>query len=224
MRSSPATKSRATVAALALTLLAACGDKPAPAASTPAASTPVASTAATPIADSKAADSKAADSKAAAPSGASLIDTVAAKAAGFSVGPMMASRTVYVFFDPQCPHCGRLWEAARPLADKLRMVWIPVAILNANSAPQGAALLAATDAVATMNQHEAGIAAGKTGLVPPAQPAPELLAKVKANTELWKASGAGSVPFMLYRNPASDQVASFAGAAETPALRQMFGL
>ena len=70
------------------------------------------------------------------------------KAAGFTVGPMMAAKTVYVFFDPQCPHCGRLWEASKPIADKLRMVWIPVAILNQNSAPQGTALLAASDAVA----------------------------------------------------------------------------
>ncbi len=214
MRSTPASTTRTTVAALALILLGACGDKPAPAASTPPAATPAASTAAT----------SAPDAKAATPSGASLIDTVAAKAAGFSIGPMMASRTVYVFFDPQCPHCGRLWEAAKPLSEKLRMVWIPVAILNQNSAPQGTALLAATDAAATMNQHEAALAAGKTGLVPPAQPAADLLAKVKANTELWKSAGAESVPFMLYRNPANDQVASFSGAVETPALRQMFGL
>ena len=61
------------------------------------------------------------------------------KAAGFTVGPMMVAKTVYVFFDPQCPHCGRLWEASKPIADKLRMVWIPVAILNQNSAPQGTA-------------------------------------------------------------------------------------
>ena len=209
MRNRPSSAARTSLAALALALLAACGDKPAPAASAPAASA-----AATPSPDAKAT----------APSGTSLLDTVAAKAAGFSVGPMMASRTVYVFFDPQCPHCGRLWEASRPLADKLRMVWIPVAILNQNSAPQGTALLGASDAVATMNHHEAGISAGKTGLVPPAQPAPDLLAKVKANTELWKSVGAESVPFMLYRNPANDRIASFAGAADTPTLRQMFGL
>ena len=214
MRIAPDSTPRIAVAALALALLAACGDKPAPAASAPAASTPAASAAATPSPEAKAT----------APSGTSLLDTVAAKAAGFSVGPMMASRTVYVFFDPQCPHCGRLWEASKPVNDKLRMVWIPVAILNQNSAPQGTALLGATDAVATMNQHEAGIAAGKTGLVPPAQPAPDLLAKVKANTELWKSAGAESVPFMLYRNPANDQIVSFAGAVDTPALRQMFGL
>lgn len=198
----------AVLAALAGLTLAACEQKPA----------------VSPSASASASAPSAPDAKAAAPAGSSILDTVAAQASGFSVGPMMASRTVYVFFDPQCPHCGRLWEASKPVVDKLRMMWIPVGILNPNSAPQGAALLAASDAVATMNRHEAEIAAGRSGLVPPAKPAPELLDKVKANTQLWKTVGAESVPFMLYRNPASGQIANFAGAADTATLKQMFGL
>ena len=55
-------------------------------------------------------------------------------------------------------------------------------------------------------------------------PMPELLAKVKANTELWKSVGAESVPFLPCRNPANDQIATFSGAVDTPALRQMHGL
>lgn len=204
----PASRTLLLTVAAAIAL-AACDKPSAPAASSPAASTAAAMPTAAPAAPAAA---------------ASILDTVAAQGAGFTVGPMMAARTVYVFFDPQCPHCGRLWQESRPLLDKLRMVWMPVGILNQNSAPQGAAILAATDAVATMNQHEAQIAAGKTGLVPPAKLAPELLDKVKANTALWKTVGAESVPFMVYRNPANDQVATFAGAADTAALRQMFGL
>ena len=33
---------------------------------------------------------------------------LAAGASGFTVGPMMAANTVYVFFDPTCPHCAAL--------------------------------------------------------------------------------------------------------------------
>ena len=51
---------------------------------------------------------------AAAPSGNAY--EAASKGTGFTVGNMMAVRQIYVFFDPQCPHCGHLWEAAKPLA------------------------------------------------------------------------------------------------------------
>ena len=56
---------------------------------------------------------------------------------------MMAVRHIYVFFDPQCPHCGHLWEAAKPLANQVKMTWIPVGFIGAKSTPQGAALLVA---------------------------------------------------------------------------------
>src|SRR5207253_7755305 len=33
----------------------------------------------------------------------------ASKGSGFTTGPVMAANTVYVFFDPTCPHCAALW-------------------------------------------------------------------------------------------------------------------
>lgn len=36
-------------------------------------------------------------------------EAVAAQGKGFTVGAMMSANTVYVMFDPQCPHCGHLW-------------------------------------------------------------------------------------------------------------------
>ena len=68
---------------------------------------------------------------------------VAAKTKGFTVGAMMSANTVYVLFDPQCPHCGHLWNASKPLLAKAKFVWAPVAIINGNSAPQCAALMSA---------------------------------------------------------------------------------
>ena len=35
------------------------------------------------------------------------VEIVAAEGKGFTVGAMMAANPVYVFFDPQCPHCAR---------------------------------------------------------------------------------------------------------------------
>src|SRR5690606_34012271 len=40
------------------------------------------------------------------------IEAITAEAKGFNVGSMMSTRTAYVFFDPQCPHCAALWKAA----------------------------------------------------------------------------------------------------------------
>ena len=54
------------------------------------------------------------DAKAAATVPVSLA-AIEAEARGFTVGSPMSARTVYVFFDPQCPHCAALWEAAKPL-------------------------------------------------------------------------------------------------------------
>ena len=67
----------------------------------------------------------------------------ASRGTGFTVGQPMAARSVLVFFDPQCPHCATLWLASKPLHDRIRMVWMPVAFIRPISGPQGALLLAA---------------------------------------------------------------------------------
>lgn len=153
-----------------------------------------------------------------------IFDTVAAKASGFTVGNMMSTRVVYVMFDPQCPHCGKLWESAKPLLGQIRMVWAPVRFAGEISGRQGAVLLASKDPVTEMDAHERSLEAKRGGLVPPAEIAPELLAKVKTNTELMPAIGAESVPFLLYKNPATGQSASFEGAMETADLKKLLGL
>jgi hypothetical protein len=84
------------------------------------------------------------------------LQVLAAEGKGFAVGALMAANTVYVLFDPQCPHCAHLWEASQPLLKQARFVWLPVSILNAKSLPQGAAILGASDPAAAMAAHETG--------------------------------------------------------------------
>ncbi|MFN0159721.1 MAG: thioredoxin fold domain-containing protein [Burkholderiales bacterium] len=195
--------------------LAACKESPPPAA--PAA--PKAPAAAPASGSSSPAP---AASGAAAPAGGLLEQ--AAKGSGFTVGSMMAAKTIYVFFDPQCPHCGHLWEAALPLANQLRMVWIPVAFIGTKSASQGAALLAAQDPAAAMTAHEKSLLAKQGGLIPPDNLPAELASKVKANTELWKQLGGESVPFTVFKKPGSEEVGKFAGALDTENLKRLLGL
>jgi thiol:disulfide interchange protein DsbG len=149
----------------------------------------------------------------------------AAKAgSGFAVGTAAAADAVLVFFDPQCPHCAELWKASLPLLSRIRMVWMPVAFIRNTSAPQGALLLAAADPLATMNQHEALLAAGQGGLAVPAAVRADLIEQVRANTALFGSLGADSVPFILYRNRRTGTYGQHAGALPTAELEKALGL
>ena len=54
-----------------------------------------------------------------------------------------APRTVYVFTDPNCPYCNKLWADARPWVDagKLQLRHVMVGILTPTSVGKAAALL-----------------------------------------------------------------------------------
>jgi thiol:disulfide interchange protein DsbG len=147
----------------------------------------------------------------------------ASRGTGFVVGQAMAARTLLVFFDPQCPHCAALWNATKPLRDRVRMVWMPVAFIAPSSGPQGAMLLAAENGTALMDQHESLLAAGRGGLT--AMGADEaLMAKVKANTALWRSLDATSVPHLVYRAGASGPYGVQPGGLPTDELAKVLGL
>ena len=155
---------------------------------------------------------------------AAVHDTVAARANGFSVGNVMATRVVYVLFDSQCPHCGRLWQEAKPLLGQIKMVWVPVRLMGDLSTRQGAAILAAKDPAAEMDANERSLDAKRGGIVPPRDLPPDALAKVAANTKLMHEFGVASVPFVVYKHPVSGEQLSFEGALTTEDLKKTFGL
>src|SRR5688572_10815160 len=116
---------------------------------------------------------------------------------GFMAGSVVSANQVFVFFDPQCPHCAALWTSSQPLLRKLRLSWMPVGFLRREWTPQGAVLLAAKDPVATMTEHEALLTSRKGGLPVPDKIDEAQIAKVKANTALLEKLGADSVPFIV---------------------------
>lgn len=143
---------------------------------------------------------------------------------GFTVGPVMAAQTAYVFFDTSCPHCAHLWQAAQPLARRLKWVWLPVGLLRPQSLTQGAAILGAADPAAAMAENEKRLLARQGGLAVDTPPAEALLAQVKANTALFDRLGGESVPLMLYRHARSGNYGSHVGAASTEELAALLGL
>jgi thiol:disulfide interchange protein DsbG len=155
---------------------------------------------------------------------AQAYDAVAAQGKGFTVGALMSANPVYVLFDPQCPHCGHLWNASLPLQGKVKFVWLPVAILGPKSAPQGAALMQAANPVEAMTAHETSVLAGQGGMSASASVPDEVLASIKANTQLLDNLGADSVPFIVARHARSGQSVTKAGALDTQALTEFLGL
>ncbi|MEK8030373.1 thioredoxin fold domain-containing protein [Ideonella sp. DXS29W] len=143
---------------------------------------------------------------------------LAATGSGFSTGPTMSARTVYVFFDTSCPHCAHLWQAAQSLGNQLKIVWIPVGFLRPQSMPQGATILAASDPVAMMNENEASVANHGRGISVPATVDDEALMKVRANTSLFKQFQSDSVPLIVFRNAKTGEVGQHAGAVSGPEL------
>lgn len=151
------------------------------------------------------------------------VAAIAAEAKGFSVGSAMSARTVYVFFDAQCPHCTALWEAARPLKSQARFVWIPVGMLNASSTAQGATLLAAKDPVAAMDQHEASMTA-KGGGISAASDIEAQKADVAKNTELLTRFGFASIPTIVGNHAETGALVTQEGSMPTAALAGLLGL
>lgn len=151
------------------------------------------------------------------------VAAIAAEAKGFSVGPAMSARTVYVFFDPQCPHCATLWQAAKPLKNQARFIWIPVGLINATSTAQGAALLAAADPVATMDQHETSLLARQGGISAMGDLDAQK-AVVAANTQLMTRFGFASVPTIVGTHAQTGALVTQEGAVPTAELARLLGL
>jgi len=151
-------------------------------------------------------------------------DALADMGKGFAAGTPMSRQVVYVLFDPQCAHCGHLWNASQPLLARTRFVWLPVAILNAKSLPQGAALLGAADPVAAMNEHEQLLLAGQGGISAASAMPDDIKAAITLNSELLQRLGAEAVPFIVTRHAGTGEAVSHAGSLSTEALASLIGL
>ncbi len=152
------------------------------------------------------------------------VEIAASEGKGFSVGSMMSKTVVYVFFDPQCPHCGHLWNASVPLQKKARFVWMPVGLINPTSSAQGATLLSAADPAQAMAEHEKSLLARNGGIGSGSNVTEEAKQAVIANTKLFNNFGLESVPFTIVTNAKTNQLATRGGAMETPALADLIGV
>jgi thiol:disulfide interchange protein DsbG len=151
------------------------------------------------------------------------IEAIEQKAKGFNVGSTMATRVIYVFFDPQCPHCAALWENVKPLKSQARFVWIPVGLIGEKSVAQGAAILGAQDPVTKMEENESSVRGQQGGIsaigVEDAQKD-----VVKANTALFTSFGFSGVPTIVGKHAQTGGVVTIDGAVPAITLAQKLGL
>ena len=71
-------------------------------------------------------------------------------------GSDTAKSTVYVFTDPNCPFCKRLWKDAQPWVEsgKVQLRHIPVGVLGQSSRKKAAYILAAKDKTQALMDNE----------------------------------------------------------------------
>ncbi|HMA09405.1 MAG TPA: thioredoxin fold domain-containing protein, partial [Ramlibacter sp.] len=151
------------------------------------------------------------------------VAAIQAEAKGFTVGAPMAARTVYVFFDPQCPHCAALWQSAKPLKSQAKFIWIPVGLIGKTSIAQGATILAAKDPIAAMEENEGSILNKQGGIsasgdIDPQKPA------VEKNTALLNRFGFAAVPTIVALNAQTGALVTNEGSLPTAELARLLGL
>ena len=149
------------------------------------------------------------------------LEAVKASGAGFVSGQQMSTRQVFVFFDPQCPHCAMLWHETKAMPN-VRFTWLPVALMNKNSLEQGAAILAATDPRVAMDAHAEAFRLGKP-LTATEAASPQFKAAVTKNTRLLTSFGANGVPFIVAKHAVTGDVFTRAGGMTAVALTQALG-
>ena len=127
-----------------------------------------------------------------------------------------APRTVYVFTDPNCPYCNKLWSDARPWVDsgKLQLRHVMVGILTPTSVGKAAALLGDKNPAAALDLHErANVASiakalasgrpkplGDDSLKPLAVVPAALAAQLDANAALMASYGLRATPALVWKD------------------------
>lgn len=127
-----------------------------------------------------------------------------------------APRTVYVFTDPNCPYCNKLWADARPWIDsgRVQLRHVMVGILTPSSAGKAAALLGDKNPAAALDAHERGHVASNAKTLASGRPKPlgddnlEPLATVPAaiadklniNAALMSSLGLRATPALVWKD------------------------
>jgi len=114
-----------------------------------------------------------------------------------------STHIIYIFFDPNCPYCHKLYRALRPWVEhnKVQLRWLPTGLLMTTSLGKAAAMLEAKDPLAAFRQNEAGFTQGSGFGQISEEPLPRkaTIRKLQANADLLGRTGSEAVPTMVFR-------------------------
>lgn len=145
-------------------------------------------------------------------------------------GSAKAPRVVYVFTDPNCPYCNKLWADARPWVDagKVQLRHILVGVIRPDSAGKAAAVLASKDPAATLAAHSK--LHGGSGRIQPVdsrglQPLKDIPSTIRtqlaSNQHAMVQLGLSATPALVWKDAQGD-VHTLTGAPEGR-LTEVFG-
>jgi len=108
---------------------------------------------------------------------------------------------IYIFFDPNCPYCHKLFEETRSYVKqgKVTLRWIPVGVLTTTSKGKAAAMLQAKDRLKAFYHNENHYSRNGGGALEEGLAGPKVEKELKANERLLGRTGFGAVPTLLYR-------------------------
>lgn len=136
-----------------------------------------------------------------------------------------SKHVLYVFFDPNCPYCSRVYHGLRDRVEigDVELRWIPIAILMTTSLGKAAAILESKNPTEALHTNELNFSVetgsfGGIGEEP--APLPETEARLARNLALIRRSGVDSVPSLLFRTK-DGQAKFIVGAPPAPKLQSI---
>jgi hypothetical protein len=131
-----------------------------------------------------------------------LYDQFFIDAKGFDMAlPTNPALSVFVVFDPQCPDCIHFWKIANFFSNKVRFIWLPVAVLNSRSELQGALILSASNPAEMMARQVIQFETSSRGLVTDGLQVPSSARDdVWHNSRIFRRAGGKNVPFALFQD------------------------
>jgi hypothetical protein len=131
----------------------------------------------------------------------------------FLQGQPNAPKTIYVFFEPNCPFCHELYEGLKSYVQsgELSIHWSAVAFIHPNSWPKARAILDGKvppganfshtpHGALAYNEEFFDVAADQGGIPPSKHPSFDAKAILNRSSQFFLVYGPPGVPFIIYKN------------------------
>lgn len=141
---------------------------------------------------------------------------------GIATQQRTTTPSLYVFFDPNCPYCAKLWQsrvADRPVAD-VHAYWIPISYMDRSSYGKAAALLRLNQKTGLTENFGRFDYERRSGAIPAVQPTKAEATDLAKALAVWQKLGAGT-PLMVWRSR-SGRVVSYLGFPSEARLAELF--